>query len=142
MIHISAVLQSVKKRDRGTEKSKVFVAVSIDKKGRPKYLKMQTTDNIQQKSVREFAQANIQAEATIISDGYRSYIPALKDYKHEHGVYNPDTGMLHWLHTMIGNARAFILGTITVYLRKTYRNTLMNSAIVLIVAISPICATD
>ena len=56
---------------------------------------MQTTDNIQQKSVREFAQANIQAEATIISDGYRSYIPALKDYKHEHGVYNPDAGMLH-----------------------------------------------
>ena len=110
-----------KKRGRGTEQSKVFVAVSIDKK---------------------FAQANIQAEATIISDGYRSYIPALKDYKHEHGVYNPDTGMLHWLHTMIGNARAFILGTITVYLRKTYRNTLMNSAIVLIVAISPICATD
>ena len=79
-----------KKRGRGTEKSKVFVAVSIDKKGRPKYLKMQTTDNIQQRSVRKFAQANIQAEATIISDGYRSYIPALKDYKHEHGVYNPD----------------------------------------------------
>ena len=104
MIHISAVLQSVKKRDRGTEKSKVFVAVSIDKKGRPKYLKMQTTDNIQQRSVRKFAQANIQAEATIISDGYRSYIPALKDYKHEHGVYNPDAGMLHWLHTMIGRA--------------------------------------
>lgn len=100
-----------KKRGRGTEKSKVFVAVSIDKKGRPKHLKMQTTDNIQQRSVRKFAQANIQAEATIISDGYRSYIPALKDYKHEHGVYNPDAGMLHWLHTMIGNAKAFIIGT-------------------------------
>ena len=48
-----------KKRGRGTEKSKVFVAVSIDKKGRPKYFKMQTTDNIQQRSVRKFAQANI-----------------------------------------------------------------------------------
>lgn len=58
-------------------------------------MKMQTTDNIQQRSVRKFAQANIQAEATIISDGYCSYIPALKDYKHEHGVYNPDAGMLH-----------------------------------------------
>ena len=100
-----------KKRGIGTEKSKVFVAVFIDKKGRPKYLKMQTTDNIQQRSVRKFAQANIQAEATIISDVYRSYIPALKDYKHEHGVYNPDAGMLHWLHTMIGNAKVFILGT-------------------------------
>lgn len=99
-----------KKRGRGTEKSKVFVAVSIDKNGYPKYLKMQTTDNIQQRSVRKFAQ-NIQAEATIISDSYRSYIPALKDYKHEHGVYNPDSGVLHWLHTMIGNAKAFILGT-------------------------------
>lgn len=101
---------------------------------------MQTTDNIQQRSVRKFAQANIQAEATIISDGYRSYIPALKDYKHEHGVYNPDAGMLHWLHTMIGNAK--FLEPITACLRKTCRNTLSNSAIVLIVAISPICATD
>ena len=64
---------------------------------------MQTTDNTQQRPVRKFTQANIQAEATIISDGYRSYIPALKVYKHEHGVYNPDAGMLHWLHTMIGN---------------------------------------
>ena len=72
---------------------------------------MKTTDNIKQRSVRKFAQANIQAETTIISDGYRSYIPALKDYKHEHGVYNPDVGMLHWLHTMIGKAKAFILGT-------------------------------
>ena len=74
-------------------------------------MKMQTTDNTQQRPVRKFTQANIQAEATIISDGYRSYIPALKVYKHEHGVYNPDAGMLQWLHTMIGNAKAFILGT-------------------------------
>ena len=39
-----------KKRGRGTEKSKVFVAVSIDKKGRPKYLKMQLLDMSMMKS--------------------------------------------------------------------------------------------
>lgn len=56
---------------------------------------MQATDNIQQKSVRKFAQANIQVEATINSDSYRRYIPTLNDYKHVHGVYNPYAGMLH-----------------------------------------------
>ena len=49
-----------KKRGKDTEKSKILIAISINKKGCPKYLKMQATDNIQQESVRKFAQANIQ----------------------------------------------------------------------------------
>lgn len=32
-------------------------------------------------------------------------------YKHQPKVYNPNTGLLHWLHVMISNAKAFILGT-------------------------------
>ena len=44
-------------------------------------------------------------------DGYHSYIPALKDFSHLHKTYDPSSGLLHWLHIVIGNAKAFILGT-------------------------------
>ncbi len=73
---------------------------------------MQVTPNIQQTSVKQFIRKNIIAGSTVYSDGYRSYIPALKDdYNHEHKVYNPQDGMLHWLHIAISNAKAFVLGT-------------------------------
>ena len=44
-------------------------------------------------------------------DGYHSYIPALKDFSHQHKTYDPSSGLLHWLHIVIGTAKAFILGT-------------------------------
>lgn len=100
-----------KKRGRGTEKAKFFVALSLDDKNRPKYLKMAVTENLQQKSVRSFAERSIEAGSTIKSDGYRSYIPALASFDHQHKKYDPDSGMLKWLHTMIGNVKDAILGT-------------------------------
>lgn len=99
------------KRGRGTEKAKVFVALSLDERGNPRYLKLGVTQNIKQVSVRNFAVSAIQKDAIIRSDGYRSYIGALVDYTHEHKKYNPSTGMLRWLHITISNAKAFILGT-------------------------------
>lgn len=100
-----------KKRGRGTEKSKVFVALSLDKKGNPLYLKMKPTENIKQKSVKKFALKHIAKGSTIRSDGYRSFSPALIDYVHEPVKYDPKGEALHWLHIMISNAKAFILGT-------------------------------
>lgn len=44
-----------KKRGRGMERAKVFVAVSLDKRGNPRYTKMQVTENIEQASVKKFA---------------------------------------------------------------------------------------
>lgn len=99
------------KRGRGTEKAKIFVALSLDKRGNPQYLKMGVTKNIKQDSVRRFAKGVIMPGTTIRSDGYRSYIAALKNYTHEHKTYDPNAGMLHWLHIVISNAKAFILGT-------------------------------
>lgn len=99
------------KRGRGTEKAKVFVALSLDGHGNPQYLKMGVTKNIKQTSVRKFANRTIAAGSTIRSDGYRSYIPALEDYAHEHKAYDPNSGMLNWLHIVVSNAKAFILGT-------------------------------
>lgn len=100
-----------KKRGRGTEKTKVFVALSLDSKGNPQYLKMKPTKDIRQASVRNFAHKDIALGTTILSDGYRSYVPALTDYVHEAEMYDPAAGMLRWLHITISNAKSFILGT-------------------------------
>ena len=100
-----------KKRGRGTEKVKAFVALSLDSQGNPRHLKMQVTPNIKQASVRKFTQSSFAENSVIHSDGYRSYITALKDFSHEHKTYDPSSGLLHWLHIIIGNAKAFILGT-------------------------------
>lgn len=100
-----------KKRGRGTGKAKVFVALSLDSRGNPCHLKMQVTPNLKQASVRKFAQAAFAENSVIRSDGYRSYIPALKGVSHEYKAYDPDSGLLHWLHILVSNAKAFISGT-------------------------------
>ena len=100
-----------KKRGRGTEKAKVFVAVSLDGQGNPRHLKMWVTPNLKQASVRKFAQAAFAENSVIRSDGYRSYIPALKGFSHEYKSYDPSSGLLHWLHILVSNAKAFISGT-------------------------------
>lgn len=87
------------------------MAVSLDERENPRYAKMQVTQNIKQASVKKFAQAAFAQGSTIRSDGFRSYIPALEGYTHEHKPYDPDSGLLHWLHIVISNAKAFILGT-------------------------------
>lgn len=99
-----------KKRGRGTEKSKVFVALSV-KNGCPEYVKMGVTENIRKGSVKAFAESSIVPGSTILSDACRSYIPALTDYDHQYEKYDPKSGNLRWLHTIISNAKAFILGT-------------------------------
>ena len=100
-----------KKRGRGTEKEKVFVALSLDEQGNPHFLKMRVTPNIKQASVKKFAHAAFADGSVIHSDGYCSYLPALEGYLHEYKPYDPDSGLLHWLHVVISNAKAFILGT-------------------------------
>lgn len=100
-----------KKRGRGTEKAKVFVALSLDENGNPQFLKMQIAKNIKQASVKAFAQQNIVQHAIIHSDGYRSYKAALNDYDHKPAVYDPHSGLLHWLHVAVSNAKTFVLGT-------------------------------
>lgn len=101
-----------KKRGRGTEKTKVFVALSLDDEGRPKHVAMQVTKNLKQASVKKFANSRICGGSTIHADAFRSYPPALReDYTLVARPYDPDAAPLHWLHTIVGNAKAFILGT-------------------------------
>lgn len=100
-----------KKRGRDSEKAKVFVALSLDDRGNPRFLKMRVTPNIKQASVKKFAHAVFLDGSVIHSDGYRSYILALEGYTHAHRSYDPSSGLLHWLHIVISNAKVFILGT-------------------------------
>ena len=100
-----------KKRGQGTEKAKVFVALSLDKRGKPRFLTMRVMPNLKQTSVKKFALYAFADGSVIHSDGYRSYIPALEGYIHEQKPYNHNSDMLHWLHVIISNVKAFILGT-------------------------------
>jgi len=61
--------------------------------------------------VKKFAQSCFADGSAIHSDGYRNYIPALKKCAHEYKLYVPNSNLLHWLHIIISNAKAFILGT-------------------------------
>lgn len=100
------------KKGRGTKKIKVMVAVSKDTMGRPQFLKMQTIPNLRGKTIGAFAQHNIQQGTTIQSDGLSSYRkPLASKYLHQYEKYDPDSGLLHWLHTIIGNSKAVVNGT-------------------------------
>ena len=52
-------------------------------------------------------------EGTVIqSDAYRSIVkPLAEKYLQEYQVFDSDSDILHWLHIIIGNAKAFVLGT-------------------------------
>jgi hypothetical protein len=100
------------KRGRGTKKTKAMVAVSKDSKGKPQFIKMRVVPNLRGKTIGSFAHDNIQPGSTIQSDGLLSYRKPLADnYTHQYEIYDPDTGLLHWLHTIIGNAKASVNGT-------------------------------
>jgi hypothetical protein len=64
------------KRGRGTGKAKVIVAVSLDKKGRPGYVKMAVGGDLTGRSLAAFVEKDIAAGSAISSDAYRSYLKA------------------------------------------------------------------
>lgn len=104
-----------KKRGRGTDKSKVIIAVSLSDNKYPLYAKMSVVDNFKAKTIAAFASENIQKNATIVTDGFKSYKAQMlkKDYFHEFENFDKlhDQSPLKWLHIIISNAKAFIGGT-------------------------------
>ena len=101
------------KRGRGADKTPVIAGVSLDKQGRPQYVKMSVAGSIDGKTIKEFAKTNIVPCSSVFSDGLRSYNALSADYNHNPLVFdlekNPDH--LKWLHIMVSNAKAFIGGT-------------------------------
>jgi transposase-like protein len=81
----------------------------LNKKGNALYLKMEIVTNIKGKTLVDYAKKKIYPCSTISSDAYHSY-RALEGagFTHEYQVLNtkeyPDH--LHWLHTVLTNAKA------------------------------------
>lgn len=100
------------KRGRGTTKTKVVVAVSKDEEGKPKYAKMQVVPDLKGRTIGKFAKGCIEEGSTVQTDAYRSYRkPLAEKYLHEYQVFDTESDMLKGLHTIIGNAKAFVSGT-------------------------------
>lgn len=100
------------KRGRGTKKTKVIVALQIDKEGKPMFLKMRTVANLRGATIGKFANESIEEGTQIQTDDYESYKKPLADkYMHKYEIFDPNKQHLKWLHTMISNAKAEILGT-------------------------------
>ena len=100
-----------KKRGRGTEKAKVFVALSLDEKGNPKFLKMKKAKDVRKKSVQTFAEPFFAKDAVIHTDGFQSkslrWLILITD-----PVCTTQTAALcAGSISLISNAKAFILGT-------------------------------
>lgn len=100
------------KRGRAAGNQSVIVCVSKDSKDRPQFLKMTVVPNVQRSTVEQFVDAAIEKGTTVQTDSYRSYIkPLRKWYNHESADFDPNSEHLKWLHTIIGNAKAFLKGT-------------------------------
>lgn len=86
---------------------------------------MRVTPNIKQTSVKKLAHTAFADGSESHSDGYYNYILALDGYTHEHKPYDSNSGLLHWLHIVVGNTKAFILGTYH-GLSKEYLQSYLN----------------
>ena len=101
-----------KKRGRGTEKTKIIVALSKNEAGCPMYLKMTDVPNLKGVTVGKFAAKNIHEGSKIESDNARSYKkPLAQKYFHVFETYDPASGQLSWTHKVISNFKAMIAGT-------------------------------
>lgn len=102
------------KRGRGTSKTQVVVGLSLNEKGHPQYVKMETVSDLTADTVGAFAGANIVCGSTISTDAYSSYKQLCNigyDHQPKKFTSKEDKEHLKWLHTIVSNAKAFINGT-------------------------------
>lgn len=100
------------KRGRGTNKTKVVIAVSKTDDGKPQFVKMQVVPNLKGKTIGKFTQLNIKEGSIVQTDAYHSYRkPLAEKFSHQYQVFDANSDLLHWLHIVIGNAKAFVNGT-------------------------------
>ena len=101
------------KRGRGTDKTKVLVGLSLNSKGHPAFLKIKVVPNLKGTTLTEFAKLNLLEHTSISSDSYSSYKVLSADYLHCPQNFDPENNPNHlkWLHIIISNAKAFIMGT-------------------------------
>lgn len=99
---------------RGTNKAKVFVAVSADPDGKPWNVKMKVADTVNSSAALEFAEENIAKGCHVITDKLNIYpILAKNGYTHEAVKSSSSEAdvKLKWVHILISNAKAAVTGT-------------------------------
>ncbi len=101
------------KRGRGTEKSKVLVAVSTDEsKKHAGFVKMSVVSHLDTDTVNMFVKDNLEPECTVQTDGLNIYNALTESISlHERFLIINGAEPLPWVHTIISNAKAFISGT-------------------------------
>ena len=107
------------KRGRGTDKTAVFVSVSLTKDGKPEFARMKVVESGDGESVngetaRKFVGAAVAKGSEIRTDGLNIYNALAKDgYTLTQKDYDPKNQPehLHWTHIIISNAKALIRGT-------------------------------
>jgi len=99
---------------RGTSKRPVYVAASTDNEGKPLYVKMKAVDRINKDTALKYANEAISKGCAVTTDGLTSY-PHLKShgYTHERVLSSSPEAeeKLHWVHALISNTKAFMVGT-------------------------------
>jgi transposase-like protein len=107
------------KRGRGTDKTAVFVSVSLTEDGKPGHAKMKVVEaeegeSVDGETVVKFVKDSIAKGSEIRTDGLNIY-NTLKDNGYTHTFINFDPKNqpehLHWTHIIISNVKAFITGT-------------------------------
>jgi hypothetical protein len=120
-----------KKCGRGTEKTKMIVALSKSESGHPMHLKMTDVPNLKGVTVGKFACRNIHQGSKIESDNARGYKkPLAQKNFHVFETYDPKISQLNWTHKVISNFKAMIAGTYHGFTQRYMRqNSATNSTV-------------
>jgi transposase-like protein len=102
------------KRGRGTNKSKVLVAISLNKDNSPRFAKMEVVNDLKSKTISPIVEEMILKGSLIRSDSFKS-LSYLSGYEHDvivagHSKQKART-VFKWANVLISNAKALILGT-------------------------------
>jgi transposase-like protein len=102
------------KRGRGTDKTAVFVSVSLTEEGKPRFVKMEAAESVDSAAAKSFAEKNIVKGSEIRTDGLNIYASLSENgYRLIQKKYDPKNQPehLHWIHIIVSNAKSLIGGT-------------------------------
>lgn len=92
------------------------MAISSEENGQPGFVKMEVVESLNRETVDKFVSRHVTPASKIESDGLKIYNGLGQlGYQHERVVISNDKEQglktFKWLHTVISNAKAFIIGT-------------------------------
>ena len=102
------------KRGRGTGQVKALVAVGLTEDNKPRFVKIQRIKRLDARRVKLFALSHIAKGTIVRTDGLNVY-RCLSELGFSHEITvaptKSESDVLHWVHILVSNAKAFITGT-------------------------------